>query len=300
MKRYLLYISLALLISVSTGCARTTNPVEIDVNAQTAVIIDAGNGKVLFEKNADSRFPPASTAKVMTAIVAIESLSPEKEIVAGKNVARVEPTVAPLAAGVRYRLRDLLHAILIKSANDAAVVIAEGVAGSEEGFVKLMNEEAGKIGMTDTYFATVSGLPTGKKDEQYTTARDLAKMMRYALRHKAILEIMSKREARIRGSDGREIYLKTHNRALFRSDEAPWGKTGYTKQARRTFVGTDPSMTPRVIFALLRSNDLWNDITTLKDRGLELYEESHRTIISDIAEWVRLERRKGRESGSRE
>ena len=115
--------------------------------------------------------------------------------------------------------------------------------------------------MENTYFATASGLPTGKRDSQYTTARDLAHMMRYALRYNIILDLMSQKELEIFGSDNKVIYLKTHNKALLRSEKAPWGKTGYTKEAKRTFVGTDPSYRPVIVFGLLQSTDLWNDIT---------------------------------------
>ncbi len=157
-----------------------------------------------------------------------------------------------------------------------------------------MNEKAKRIGMEDTHFATASGLPTGKKDSQHTTALDLAKMMRYAARYHIILEAMSKPEAVIYGSDGKRIYLKTHNKSLFKYPDGPWGKTGYTIEARRTFAGVDPSYEPRIAFGLLRSNDLWNDIMTLKNKGLELYELSRRTRLSEFLKWMRDQRARGR------
>ncbi len=286
-RQIILLITLAVAVCVLGGCGSKAVPVRIDVSAEAAVIVEAGSGKVLFAKNADGRFPPASTTKVMTAIVALENLSPGNEITAGDKVLRVEPTIAGLKPGVRYPLEDLLEAILIRSANDAAVAIAEGACGSEEGFAGLMNAKAERLGMEDTFFATASGLPTGKKDSQYTTAKDLARMMRYALRHESILEIMSRKTADICGSDGRKIHLKTHNKSLLRGGDAAWGKTGYTRQARLTFVGVEASHEPRIVFAFLRSTDLWGDVAKLRTNGLELYDQRHRTVFSGIINWIK-------------
>lgn len=287
-----------LIVFLLAGCSGSVPPIEVSVDAKSAMIAEVKNGEILFEKAPDTRYPPASTAKVMTAIVAIENMPLDEVIVPTTRTLRVEPTVAGLKAGTGYRLKDLLSAILIKSANDAAVVIAVAVAGSEKEFAALMNAKARDIGMADTYFANASGLPTGREDRQYTTARDLAKMMRYATRYRTILEAMSKKEAEIFGSDGRRIYLKTHNKTLLWSSEAPWGKTGYTRQAKRTFAGIDPSLRPRIVFSLLKSNDLWDDITELKDRGLEIYDERHRTFFSDLFDWIKRQRDRGREEVS--
>jgi D-alanyl-D-alanine carboxypeptidase len=266
--RNIIYV--VLVAFLLTGCARKV-PVDISVSAGSAIIVNARNGKVFFEKNPDKKSPPASTAKVMTAIVAIENAPLNKKIVPSRRAVGVEPTVAGLKPGVEYRLKDLLAAILIKSGNDAAITIAEGISGSEEEFAGLMNQKAREIGMENTYFANASGLPTGKKDKQYTTARDLVKMMRYALKYRIIPELLSKKEYVIYGSDKGKISLKSHNKLLFASPDVAWGKTGYTNEARRTFVGTDPSRKPHVAFALLRSKNLWTDIKALKTGGMDIY-----------------------------
>lgn len=292
---FTLFASFLVLLSLS-GCFQIEEPqIEIDISAKSAVIMDMETGRVLYEKDPDKRYPPASTTKIMTAVIAIESLPLDTEITPTKKSIYAEPTVAGLKPGVRYKLEDLISAILIKSANDAAKVIAIRVAGSEEEFARRMNEKAEDIGMTNTYFLTASGLPTGKKDKQYTTAKDLATLMRYASRYDVIMANVSQKTANIYGSDGKKIYLKTHNKALLRSDNAPWGKTGYTREARRTFAGCDPSTRPRISFGLLKSNDLWDDITTLKDTGLELHEFSNRTFFSKLMEWIRYERVLGKE-----
>ncbi len=248
-------------------------------------MIDAGTGNVLFERNADACFPPASTAKIMTAIVATERLPFNTPIVPSSNVLRVEPTRVGIKPGVTYELKDLIAAILINSANDAALAIAEGVAGSEKGFAGLMNDKALELGMDNTFFATASGLPTGRKDSQYTTAKDLVRLMGYAAQDEVMLNLMSRKDLDIYGSDKKKIRLKTHNKALTTYENAPWGKTGYTIEAKRTFAGIDPSIKPRIIFSLLRSESLWNDIMELNNKGLELHEYSHRTWIMDVKDW---------------
>jgi len=278
------------------GCAPKEIPIEVDVAARAAVIVSAKTGEVLFEKNPNAKYPPASTSKLMTALIAVESLPLSEEITPSKEAVNVEPTVIYLKPGVSYKLKDLIEAILVKSANDAARVIAEAVAGSEQKFAQMMNDRAKKLGMNNTYFVTSSGLPTGRKDEQYTSASDLTKLMREAMKHKILLEAMSKKEADIYGSDNLKIYLKTHNRALFKRDDAPWGKTGYTKEARRTFVGIDPSLRPKIVFSALKTNDLWNDILQLNDKGLEIYKEKSRTFISNLINWIKSERQKGRKT----
>ena len=133
-----------MLVKFVSGCSKDIPEPKINLNAKAAIILDAKRGTVLYEKNADKKFPPASTAKVMTAVVAIESLPLSKEIIPTKKAVYVEPTVAGLKPGVKYTLDDLLSAILIKSANDAAAVIAEAVAGSEKKFAELMNEKGKK------------------------------------------------------------------------------------------------------------------------------------------------------------
>jgi len=283
-----------LLAFLSAGCGSNYSSEDIGLGAHSAVIIEAKSSRKLYVKNIHDKFPPASTVKVMTAIVALDEMSLDDVIIPTDNVLKVEPTITGLKPGVSYTLRDLLYAILIKSANDAAFAIAEHISGSEKAFAVRMNKKAKKIGMRNTYFATASGLPTGEKDLQYTTADDLTKMMRYALRHKFILEAMSKKQHTILGGDGRKHYLKTHNKTLLWDTNAPWGKTGYTKEAKRTFVGVDPSLEPKIVFALLKSNTLWKDIRLLKNKGLEMYLNRRNNIFRRIKKWIVNQRQIGR------
>ena len=263
-----------LVIAASMLTEYSRRPVEedIDISAKAAIIINAGNGQVLYEKNADEHLQPASIVKVMTAIVAMQNMGLEDQIIATDAVNNIEPTNADLDPGVEYQLKDLIAAILIKSANDAAVAIAVGISESEEEFAKLMNREGVRLRMKDTNFTNSSGLPAHPRIDQYTTARDMAKMMRYAIKNSFILDEMAKKEEDIYGSDGRKIHLTTHNKLLFSEEKMLWGKTGYTIKAQRTFIGVDPSKHPKIVIALLRSKTLWKDMALLKEHGLKIHE----------------------------
>ena len=276
--------SLLLAAFALSGCSNET--IQMDVSGKGAVICEMRSGEVLFEKNPDRKFPPASTAKVMTAIIAVENVPLDEEIVPTEEAVDVEPTVAGLTAGVKYSLESLVEALLIKSGNDAARVIAHHIAGDEAAFSNLMNAKALELGMENTYFANASGLPTGRKDSQFITAKDLCILMRYAARNETLLRVLSVKEKDIKGDDEKSISLKTHNRSLFMRDDAPWGKTGYTREARRTFAGVDPSLEPKIVFALLKSNNLWEDILALNDQGIAAYEFNHRSLFKRIAGWM--------------
>lgn len=261
-----------------SGCA-TREPAKIgflELDAASAIIVSARDGRVLYEKEPDKRLPPASTTKVLTAVVALENMPMDSRIKVSRNATEVTPTVAPLREDVSYSLIELIAAILVGSANDAAVAIAEGVSGSEEDFAKLMNETASRIGMENSYFERASGLPAGRPDRQYTTTRDLAVLMRYAMQYDILLEVLSRSKVNLTGSDGSSLSLTTKNRVLLWDDDAPWGKTGYTREARRTFVSVDGSMEPDIVFALLRSTSLWEDIRTLNRAGTEYFDTYER------------------------
>ncbi|MBU1083634.1 MAG: serine hydrolase [Candidatus Omnitrophota bacterium] len=282
---YGIVVSLFVVAGMLAGCSE--EPLTLDISGRCAVIREMKNGKVLYEKNPDDKFPPASTAKIMTALIVLEKIDPNEYIVSTPEAVKVEPTVAGLAGGVSYKAKDLISALMIKSGNDAARVIAHHIAGSEELFARMMNDKAKELGMNDTYFANASGLPAEKKDTQYITAKDLCTLMRYAAGRKDLLETMSLKQDEIIGSDKKSILLKTHNKALLKREDGPWGKTGYTKEAKRTFAGVDPSLEPKIVFAVLQSEDLWKDICALNDQGLIAYEKSHRSLLEMAIGWVK-------------
>lgn len=263
---------LALSLLAPPACAGSRIP---SLTARAAAVLDVSNGRILYSKNPHLRLPPASTTKVMTVVVALEKLRPEQRIRVSRNAVNAEPSKAGLTLGAEYRVWDLVTACLVSSSNDAAVALAEGAAGSEEKFVEMMNAKAARLGMKSTKFVNASGLPDKKrKRKQYTTAYDLSTLMRHALRDKRLDERMGLLEAEIRGSDGKAIKLRSHNKMLWRMPKFVKGKTGWTFASRHTFVGTNYDPKKRITFAMLSSTEPWTDIERLASFGLWLHARS--------------------------
>lgn len=245
---------LSLLLSPSIFAKELAAP---SLTARSAVIVRNDDGALLYGKSPLSKLPPASTAKVMTVLIALEALDLNKQVLISPKAVAIEPTKAGLAQGATYAMRDLIKAALINSANDAAAAIAEGIAGSEERFVCLMNKKAAELGMKDTVFVNATGLPDKKKCT--TTTYDLTILMREAAKNSLFLKIANLKDATIIGSDSKKIYLRNHNKMLWRRPGII-GKTGYTLRARHCFVGMDTSVDNPVAFAILSSRSLWGDV----------------------------------------
>lgn len=249
------------------------------IHSRAAVVMDASTGRLLYAKNPDLRCPPASTTKLMTAIVVIENADLHNITTISRNASRVSPHKAGFRAGDRLTIEKLLFAALLGSANDAAVALAEAVAGSEPKFVALMNQKALSIGATDTKFINASGLP-GKG--QYTTASDLSKIMEYALRYQKLKEIIGTRATEISTRGGDSIYLRNTNRLLWSDEDLVGGKTGYTRKARHCFVCAAERQNETIIVALLGSpsrSGLWRESETLINRGFEVISNDEKPTV---------------------
>ncbi|MBI5053294.1 MAG: D-alanyl-D-alanine carboxypeptidase, partial [Chloroflexi bacterium] len=157
-----------------------------EISSKSAVVMEASTGRILFGKNPNVKLPPASTTKLMTAMIALDRMRPDDTVTISERAAGVSPVKAHFKGGERVSVETLLNAALIKSANDAAVALAEAVAGSEEKFIELMNQKVIALGMSDTRFINSTGLPG---HGQHTTAYDLARMLRHALRYPLVREI---------------------------------------------------------------------------------------------------------------
>lgn len=241
------------------------------VHARSAVVMDPSSGTVLYGKNPHLRLPPASTTKVMTVLIALETLPLNKPVFVGSQAWGVAPSKAGLTRGATYRAGDLMIAALVASSNDAAVALAEAVAGTEAEFAKLMNARAKKLGMKNTQFLNATGLPEKRsRRKQYTTAYDLSRLMRHAAKDKRIDAMMGITYARFRGTDGRWLTIKSHNKMLWRTPKFVKGKTGWTFASRHTFVGTNYAPKKKIVFAMLSSPKPWVDIERLARFGLSL------------------------------
>jgi D-alanyl-D-alanine carboxypeptidase (penicillin-binding protein 5/6) len=251
-----------LLAFLLTGSFSLSDSLASGISARAAIVIDSSNEKVLFAKNPDLKLPPASTTKLITAMVALDRLDPDDVVTISRRAADT-PSIQPkLHAGDKLNVRDLLDFALMRSINGAAVALAEAAGGSEGDFVLLMNEKARSLGATNTKFINASGLP-GKG--QYTSVRDLAKIMKEALSYSLISDIIDTRVKTLE-VDGKPVLLTNTNNLLWADEDHLGGKTGYTRAARHCFVGASEKDEGILIIALLGDssrNTLWTDAEKL-------------------------------------
>ncbi len=256
--RFLVFFIAPFILFVSASFAKTTT-----TNYRAAVVIDASTQEVLYAKNSDHKLPPASTTKLMTAIIALENKSLSDIVTISKTAARVRPTKAGLREGDKITVEGLLYAALLKSGNDAAVALAEAVAGSEEKFVRLMNQKAMAVGATNTTFINASGLPG---PGQYITASDLSKIMICALKYPKLKEIIGTAVIEVSTEEGKTLSLKNTDKLLWLNEEVIGGKTGYTANAGHCLVCAAEHDTKTIIVAILGSPSrkaLWKETESL-------------------------------------
>jgi len=237
------------------------------IHSKAAVVVDTSTGKILYAKNPSLRLLPASTTKLMTAIVVIENADLSDVVAISRKASLVAPHKAGFRKGDRVKIETLLYAALLGSANDAAVALAEAVAGSEARFVRLMNKKAVAIGAKDTRFINPHGLPGSG---QYTTAFDLSRIMVYALRYPKLKEIIGTRVADISTENGDAMFVRNTNRLLWSDEDLVGGKTGYTRKARHCFVCAAEREKDTVVVALLGSpsrETLWRESEVLVQGG---------------------------------
>lgn len=241
------------------------------VTAKGAALIDSTNGKTLFSKNANKRILPASTTKVMTALLVLEKLPLNSYVTVSARATGMQPSKLNLRAGERYRVKDLLYGVLLNSANDASVVLAEAIAGSEWQFVQMMNKRARRLGAKNTQFANSNGLPS--KTRQYSTAYDMYLIFREALKKDFFKQAIKLKYKTIYSKNGRRINLKSHNKMLFKGwKRGIYGKTGYTRAARSCFVGYVQKGSRTLIIAVFGCTKRWDDIYRVIERygGVDL------------------------------
>ncbi|HXG50472.1 MAG TPA: D-alanyl-D-alanine carboxypeptidase [candidate division Zixibacteria bacterium] len=275
------------LVGLARSGAWSFSP-EDDITARSFLLMDATSGRILLQKNPDLRLPPASTTKVLTAVVALESGRAQADrFTVSKQATRVPASKLYLQPGQTISMEDLLYAVLLASANDASVVLAEGVAGSVEDFAELMNKKAHEIGARNTHFTNPHGLTA---PDHYSTARDLALIFRYAMKNPTFRQIVQTKIGSVRSVAGgrkkrknRLISVRNHNRLLWNFDGAIGGKTGYTHAAQRCFVGAVERNGVTLIVSLLGSRNLWGDAKGLLEYGFDHYDSLKTARRSDGA-----------------
>lgn len=230
----------------------------------------------MYQREPDLPLPPASTTKIVTAIVVLESEKWGEDLLKVPSLAtRVPASKLYLKPGQLMSVPDLLYSLLLSSANDSSLVLAQGIAGSVERFAKMMTRKAHEIGATNSHFTNPHGLT---EPGHVSTARDLALLFRYAMKNPTFREIVQTRTSSVKSiSTGsrrrtRNITIRNHNRLLWNFDGALGGKTGYTHAAQKCFVGAVSRNGTTLIISILGSRDLWGDTKRLFEYGFDNYE----------------------------
>ena len=240
------------------------------ISARSACLIEAESGRVLYSKNADKRLPMASTTKIMTAIVAIESgIALNSVVKIPKSAVGIEGSSMYLYEGEELTFEALIYGLLLSSANDASVAIAITVAGSVERFVEMMNKKAQELSLTNTFFTNPHGL---YHKEHYTTANELAILMAYCIKNPIFLTISGCREKTVAMNEDSARVLVNHNRLLRTYSGVIAGKTGFTKMSGRCLVTSAERDGLRLIAVTLNAPNDWQDHTNLYDFGFSNYQ----------------------------
>lgn len=255
------------------------------VSAETAILVEAESGQVLFGKDPDKAMKGASTVKIMTALLALEALEPSETVTVRQEWTGCEGSSMYLRAGQELTVRELLTGLLLCSGNDAAQALACLVSGSEEAFVKRMNEKARELGMANAVFTDASGLCA---EGHSITARDLALLTGEAMRHPLFRELVSCKTAEAGGQS-----LRNHNKLLWRDGRVIGVKTGYTRAAGRTLVSAAEDKGMTLICVTLNDPCDWEDHLRLLDWGFRAYAKTDPAslrfsvpVVSGVAETV--------------
>ena len=226
-----------------------------------AIVIDAATGKVLFEDHADAKGYPASVTKLMVLLVILDGvesrhLKLDERVTVTAEAAKIGGSQVYLKENEVFPVDELLYALIVQSANDAATALAIHYAGSKEAFVELMNKRAQKIGMKDTVFHSVHGLPPGRKQlPDVSTPRDIAKLCRELLKKPKALKYTSTKERPFRADTAEPFIMTNHNRLLKRIEGCDGFKTGYFRAAGFSIAATATKKDQRAIAVVLGAVD---------------------------------------------
>lgn len=240
--------------------ATSSSQIQQLITSKSAIVMDSETGEVVYALQPDRAAQPASTIKILTGLIAIQSLEDKDWVPASRRAAGMPSSKINIKRGKSYRAGDMINAVLLSSANDASVALAEKIAGSERVFAKLMTHKARAWGAENTVCKTASGL-TAKG--QKSTVRDLAVLFTRAMDNAEFASRIGR--TKIRTGYGK--LLRNHNRALWQIDGAEGGKTGYTRAARQTYVGKFKRGEDELTVAVMGSETMWDDIKNLVEYG---------------------------------
>ncbi|WP_416197942.1 MAG: serine-type D-Ala-D-Ala carboxypeptidase [Sporanaerobacter sp.] len=249
-----------------------------EIKAESAILMDAKSGRILYSFNPHEKLPMASTTKIMTALIAIEEGDMEDIVEIGKESVGIEGSSIYLYENEKISLKDLLYGLMLRSGNDASVAIGNYIGGDLKKFINMMNDKAKDIGAINTSFVNPNGLDA---ENHYTTAYDLALITREALKHEKFKEIV-KTKIYIANRD-KNNYFYNKNKTLWQYEGGDGVKIGYTKRSGRCLVSSATREGMQIIAIVLNDGDWFNDCYKMLDYGFENY-SSH--IIYDIGQFV--------------
>mgnify|MGYP003571259574 CR=1 FL=1 len=233
-------------------------PIKVfSISASSAIAMDLDNGRILYGYNLNNKRLIASITKIMTAIVAIENSDINKEIEVTDIIYESFGSGIYIEVGEKLTIKDLLYGLMLRSGNDAALMISEAVSGSEEEFVYKMNEYATNINMENTIFYNPHGLEENNGNANISTALDMAKLTRYAMQNKTFREIFGTKKYTVKTNY--KTYVWHNKNKLLSEDYVTGGKTGFTKLARRTLVTTGTKDNVNLIVVTLNDPNDWLD-----------------------------------------
>ena len=234
----------------------------------SSIVIDSDSGRILYEKNKDEKMLIASTTKIMTAVIAIENNNLDEIVEVGEEILPMYGSNIYLEVGEKISLRNLLYGLILRSGNDAAVVIAKHISGSESKFVELMNIKAKKLGMNNTLFNNSHGLDDDTQN--YSTAYDMSKLMKYANTLIDFVEISGTKKWSF--STNKKSYIwYNRNKLLNEYKYATGGKTGYTPKAGKTIVSTATKSNLNLIAVSIKDNNHYDTQKELYDTVFSKY-----------------------------
>ncbi len=238
------------------------------ISARAAAVYEPETERFIYMKNPDERLGMASTTKIMTALIALETLDEDEMITANADCCGIDGSSLYLRPGETMNVIDLIYALLLQSANDAACVLAHRIAGGIEEFANLMNRKAEELGLKNTHFKNPHGLDD---KDHYTTARDLSLLTAEAMKNERFLDITSTKRQEIRVSDETKIIVN-HNKMLNRRKGCVGVKTGYTKKCGRCLVSSANDCDIQVIAVTLDAPDDWRDHEKLYELAYSMIE----------------------------
>ena len=278
MKKFKFIISFSLILSTvfSTPVFAAAAPPAL--NSDGVVLMDASTGQVLYSKNPDKQYYPASTTKVLTALISLENSNLDDKMTVGNDVASVDGTLVGLRPGEVYTARELLEGLLMESGNDCAQTLADNISGNSTEFAKLMNSRAKALGATNSNFENPSGLPNEK---HVTTPRDLALIMKEAIQNPRFIEIARTDTAKMTSTATPTVHdISNHNYILFKNSNYYYpysvaSKKGYTIAAQFTNVISATKGNTTLVASFLKGagiNEVYKDVNTIFDYGFTNFE----------------------------